>query len=598
MTDRRSDLMRALVALLLMALWLALLIPKLHMREDEMLSFRYTEGSLVDVVRYQATQDNQAPLWYVVFRAWRTLIGDHEFSARFLSLLLTLVTAAIAYRLARRWFGGAAGFYAVLALAGSAYFVTYALEIRPYALTLTMAAASMWAFDRWLERPTARRAVIYGLSAAGLLYTHYFLGFLIAGQALFALLAGRPLSTIIRGGAIAGGTLLLLFSVQIPVVISQLRVLRQLAEQAGQVYGIGIGAPHTSEPTTLETIARLIDLASGGAPGLIALILLAGAALALRAGGRARSRYGLAALWALVVPALMLVANLAAAVYGQRYIVYAVPGLAIALGGALALMRPRWIGALGAAIVGAALLGGFADRLPVRIPYRDLYTAMSAAGGEVISIPPLISGDLAAFNAERYLHLPIVAQPTGRNVWFVTSDWFNDAVRAAFNALERTHPLQTVLGRCDRTWCYLAQLMQGPPLEQPIRFYAANGHALAFHGIDLDATGPAAVRTRLWWRVDAPLALDYSFSLQLYAASGALVAQADGPIHHYGRDRVQTSALMPDQWYIDWRTVTPSAPMPAGTYTLALLVYQPWDGVRLLTADGADRVQVAAITIP
>ncbi|MCS7070164.1 MAG: glycosyltransferase family 39 protein, partial [Anaerolinea sp.] len=154
MTDKRSNLAQALIALLLMTAWLALLIPKLHMREDEMLSFRYTEGSLVDVVRYQATQDNQAPLWYVVFRAWRTWIGDHEFSARFLGLLLTLVTAAIAYRLAQRWFGGLAGVYTALALAGSAYFVTYALEIRPYALTLTMAAASMWAFDRWLRQPT------------------------------------------------------------------------------------------------------------------------------------------------------------------------------------------------------------------------------------------------------------------------------------------------------------------------------------------------------------------------------------------------------------------------------------------------------------
>jgi hypothetical protein len=80
-------------------------------------------------------------------------------------------------------------------------------------------------------------------------------------------------------------------------------------------------------------------------------------------------------------------------------------------------------------------------------------------------------------------------------------------------------------------------------------------------------------------------------------AQGALVAQADAPINHYGAQVVQTSALEPGKIYIDWRTLALPADLPPGTYTLALVVYQPWDGARLTLPDGSNSERVYTITI-
>ncbi|MCC6615834.1 MAG: hypothetical protein IT320_20355 [Anaerolineae bacterium] len=82
--------------------------------------------------------------------------------------------------------------------------------------------------------------------------------------------------------------------------------------------------------------------------------------------------------------------------------------------------------------------------------------------------------------------------------------------------------------------------------------------------------------------------LDCAIGLYLLDGSGALVAQADGPINHYDHAIVPTSQMQPGQIYIDYRALDLSEDLPPGDYTLMLAVYQPWDGVRLTLPGGAD----------
>src|SRR5436309_374235 len=76
-------------------------------------------------------------------------------------------------------------------LIGNGLFFNYALDIRPYPMVMLSAALSMWAFTRWIERRTARSAVIYGLTIALILYLHYLLIFLVVVQGIFWL-AQKP----------------------------------------------------------------------------------------------------------------------------------------------------------------------------------------------------------------------------------------------------------------------------------------------------------------------------------------------------------------------------------------------------------------------
>jgi hypothetical protein len=180
----------------------------------------------------------------------------------------------------------------------------------------------------------------------------------------------------------------------------------------------------------------------------------------------------------------------------------------------------------------------------------------------------------------------------------LTGDLFNDDVGAVFAALEPSHPVQQVVGKCDNEWCYVAQLMEAPPLTEPIRF----GDALDFLGAQVirDSAGlrwGLDVDVRLWWTTHSALPVNYSFSLRLVDNSGALIAQSDGAINHYGQEIVETSALQPERIYIDHRSVKFPTDAPERVYELRLVVYDPATGERLLLPDGSDSVLIQMLGI-
>jgi hypothetical protein len=167
-------------------------------------------------------------------------------------------------------------------------------------------------------------------------------------------------------------------------------------------------------------------------------------------------------------------------------------------------------------------------------------------------------------------------------------------VQDSFHAIEASRPLQRVIGNCDVKWCYLAQLLQGPFQTTPTLF----GDRMAFWGADVPTITPTQIDVRLWWKVDQAPDKDYSIGVQVLDADGKLVAQADGPIQVGDGNVVQTSQMKPGQIYIDPRALTPPAPLPNGTYTLMLVVYQSWDNVRLKLADGSDSLQIGMVAVP
>ena len=328
-----------LLFLYLVAAGLVLRIPYTYMREDEEIAFRTTSRDLIFTVRYQIEADVQAPAWFMLFWGWQQAAGSTEFSGRVFSILITMLTLAAVYRLGRVWSGAPqSGWFAVAALGVSAYFTLYALEIRPYALVMLLATASMSAFWRWQRRQTLRSALIYGVSVAAMLYAHYFLAFLVVAQAVFGLIFWRKrLSPALLGQILAAAAgALVLWSPWLPAFLTQLATVRAVELASGAARGLaGIG--NTTEPSTLEAVERLLRLASNGQIILLAMALLWGV-IALR---HSRS-YWLALLWGLGVPTVALLTNLVVAVYTLRYISYLTVGLALALGMALAAFPARW----------------------------------------------------------------------------------------------------------------------------------------------------------------------------------------------------------------------------------------------------------------
>lgn len=594
----------AVLLILLVSAWFSTNIPNVHMHPDEELSYRATRGSLADTIAFQTSvQDNQAPLWFVSFWGWQQLIGDHEFTSRMMGLLFGVLTLAVTYRLGRRWFGGALPALGAVALLGTNfYFFTYTLDIRPYPLALLSAALSMLTFDRLRARPSRTTLIAHGLTTALMLYVHYLLVFLLVVQALAALVMGiarrdgRHLA-VFTGALIFGG---LLWLPWMPIFFRQVAGLRAIETAAGTARGVaGIGV--STLPTRLETLSEWAGFASNDLIFLYAPLIAAGIFLVRR-----RAEYGLALGWALGVLAVALIGNLVAAVYAHRFVSHTVLGIALACGAALASLPRRWNIAACAAFVTVNLLVFPAQsdlRFPTRIPYRTIFQTMgeeARAGDALLMIRAGEDDPFMLWPTRHYLppdlnanRVTVTEAQAARRVWLVTGDWFHDEVQAAFAQLETTHPVQQVIGQCDRAWCYLAQLMEAPPHAEPIPF----GERMLFWGADVDDVTADEIRLRLWWRVEQPPERDYSIGVHLLDAQGALIAQHDGAIMHYGVETVQTSAMQPGRIYIDWRTIPLPDELPPGEYTLALVVYQPWDGVRLVLPDGADYLALQTVTV-
>jgi hypothetical protein len=598
----------------------------LHMHPDEDLSFQSTNGDLIDVIRYQQSlHDNQAPLWFILFRVWRTLIGDHEYTSRIFGILCSLIAIALTVRISRMMLpqsGCRIGLLAGLLLLGNGLFFHYALDIRPYPLVMLVAALSLCALVHWVQRGTWRAAARYGLTIAAMFYTHYLLMLFVAAQLLFVPFALRhPVRARGRSRryaaqlALACACAAALSSFWVPTFIAQVQHLRAVEATTGTGRGVaGIGV--STERTTLETVVELMHAATNQLPVLYGGLLVAGAVLVRRCAAL-RPAFLLAIVWALVTPAMYLAANTVAAVYAPRFVSHCTLGLALACALAVYMLAAR-AARYRAVIAVAAACGllvptliGFPQQLPSRTPYRDILGQISDhyhAGDAILLVRAGDDNPFVARQLYRYLHAPAQAAIThdsrsaseARRVWYVTGDLFDATVRREFTRLEPTHPVRRVLGDCNRFWCFVAQEMLAPPFHTPIRFTdAESGNVVPFYGADLDRDAAGLLRADLWWRVETALTRDYSIALHLLNTEGMLIAQHDGPIHHYGVEVVQTSAMQLGRIYVDERALVLPADLPAGTYTPFVLVYRFWDGLRLRVESGqADAVALEPITIP
>jgi 4-amino-4-deoxy-L-arabinose transferase-like glycosyltransferase len=571
-----------------------------NMHPDEYLVYFFTRRDLTFLFYVLADTDVHPPLWFSSFWAWWHLVGDSEFAGRVYSILLSMMTLSLVYQLGRKWFGAARfGLFAIILLGVNAYFFTYALEIRPYALIMLLSAWSMWAFQRWLTRRTWRTAILYAVSVAAMLYVHYFLFVLILAQVIYFVLA-RPSRRLLAQGFGAAGLAFLLWLPWLPAVISQMSRLRETDVSGGNDRGL-LGSGVTTVATSIDSVVALLNTVTNGQIGLYALILILGVVLLWP-----QKHYRLALIWGLGAPALSFAINTVFAIYTPRYVVYLIIGLALALGAALAAVqvRLRW---LALAAVAAVSLWTLPTQLPNRIPYRDLYQRVSAVAkpGDVIffdeddaetrflkwQMDHYLGRDLRQNRVET-----VEEASHQRRVWFATNEaWhYNPDVQKRFAELQQTHPLQTVIGECSSAWCYLIQLLEATPLSTPLIF----GGNLSFWGADVDSVTRETIEARLWWKVDQPPELDYSIGLHLLDGSGALVAQVDRPIRDpYLNQDIQTSQLEPQRIYIDARTLELSPGLPIGNYQLVLVIYQSWDSVRLLLPDGSDKLVLEEITI-
>ncbi|MDX6674086.1 MAG: mannosyltransferase [Solirubrobacteraceae bacterium] len=136
-------------------------------------------GAMLEWVR---AKEGSPPLYFVLAWGWAKLFGAGDVGLRSLSALAGTATVPLVYAAGAAVASRRAGVVAAALTAVSPLMVWYSQDARPYALLVAFAAASLWCAARAASGGKPRWLAGWAATASLALTTHYFAGFLVAGE--------------------------------------------------------------------------------------------------------------------------------------------------------------------------------------------------------------------------------------------------------------------------------------------------------------------------------------------------------------------------------------------------------------------------------
>jgi mannosyltransferase len=279
--------------------------------------------------------------YYLLLQSWLGL-GDGELAVRSLSVVLGAAAIPPFYGTAARLFDVRAARIGSLLLVTNAFFVYYQQDARSYALAVLSVVLATYAWTRWVERPSPSWTVAYATAAALAIYAHLFSIFVVAAHAATLVARRSELPSLRR----LSGVYALLGLLLVPLMVFF------ATGATGQLWWV-------SEPTLHDfahAFARLSGAADSPAFPVSAWLLLFGyvgaSCLALRAAWRGshtdRIRtewwpYVLVFSWLLFPTVGSFLLSFWKPMFIERYLLVALPALAMLAGAGLAAIGARRI---------------------------------------------------------------------------------------------------------------------------------------------------------------------------------------------------------------------------------------------------------------
>ncbi|MBI2909326.1 MAG: glycosyltransferase family 39 protein [Chloroflexi bacterium] len=573
---------------------------------DEIASV-FMAGRPLEAVAQGATIDIHPPLYYYLLHFWMRVAGNSEFSVRFLSLVLGVLTVAVTFALGRRILGGKVGLLASLFLAMAPLQVYYSQETRMYTLAALLAVSSCYLFLRVLPHAHAERGAglwqrsgacwaTYVAASTALLYAHYAGAAVLVAQSLTVFVLQRRRARYLLQWVAAHMVILLLFLPWLMIALGQLRShpgydpLPLTGYIARTAAGFTLGLAAAPEPWW-------------AAVGLVWLLVAIGAVACGRQTRDAPSR--LLAPW-LVVPlaSVLLISLLVKPFFEPRFLMPATPAFALLLAAGI---MASWRAASSAR----------RGRMMLRIaPLAAALTAVLLAG----------QGLMGYYYDNRYARddwrglarqIQMVAQPTDAIVlddpgltetfsyYYRGKHPYYGLPRPAASAEETESALQDLMARHDRVWLILWGEGRLDPTHAVETWLDQNSHRVqekwvgnlrvavyarplptqekpsgASFDADLQlvsyALGPdelpadGALRVTLRWRALKALDEGYVISLKLVGQDGHTWATADS---EPAADSEPTVGWPAGREVLDRRGLLPFPGTPPGEYKVLATVY-------------------------
>jgi mannosyltransferase len=298
---------------------------------DEAITRDVTSRSSSDIINLVTHVDLVHATYYLLVHA---LLGSSASITpiRLLSVAAAAITTVLLVRLGRELGSARVGFVAALAWAIAPLASRYAQEGRSYAMVTMAATASVLALVRVARRPWLRsRWVVYAVTlvATGLLNV---IALLIVIPQLTYLAATSSRAVRRRWYVAAGGSLALLT----PLLVASSRQKEQVS---------WLPRPGLASLTGFFSAEYAVG---------ITLIVVIALALVGLAGRTHKAALGLGLSWALLPPVVLWTISQAHPLFDWRYVLFALPGTALAIGSLATHLRTRWMAAL---LVVVALCG-------------------------------------------------------------------------------------------------------------------------------------------------------------------------------------------------------------------------------------------------
>jgi len=241
--------------------------------------------------------DVHPPLYFLLLGVLGRFTGDSVLALRWPSALFAMLALASTYAVGKRLFDRRTAIIALILLGSASFFVYYAREARMYSLLMALAALSTWLYLRWQAKPSLWRSLVYAVSMALLMYTHYAGALVILSHLLHALIS-QVLPRTRRPKW---------YALPLPYVAALVFYLPWLPIFLAQMRSNPNGPLAIPVPTDWATVAALVLIVTGGNWWLIAAPFVLGTAVP-----RVRqhaSQITLLLLWLLVTPIGLLALN-------------------------------------------------------------------------------------------------------------------------------------------------------------------------------------------------------------------------------------------------------------------------------------------------
>jgi mannosyltransferase len=356
-----------------------------------------------DVLSTAFGHEASQALYLVFLKSWFVAVPNEEWWARLPSAIFAALAAATLVVLGARLFGRRAGIFAGVLLALNAFVVVWSQQARTYSFVMLAVIVSTYMFVRALGPQAGTGSwVAYGIVAAVSVYAHFFAGFVIAAHAVAAAFA-RP---------------------RIPVrnlMIAALLVVGGAAPALWFAATQDVGQISFIAPLSIGGVKGVVLEASGSNAVLVGLGAVGGAILLWRPpGGVPGSTRALVVAWAVLPLILTMAVSVAKPILLGRYLIVAVPALALLAALAIDAIRVR---ALAYAFLAVTLgIGTYRVvewyRAPSIEGWREAveYVERNRVAADQVFVKPADDDEPYRFYAGEN---PSRARPTSRTVWML-----------------------------------------------------------------------------------------------------------------------------------------------------------------------------------